>query len=249
MSFNMIATDAAGRTASLSYIGGSARKEEGRTGPAPRPPNGREIVMDDIVASSVRPRQTPVKPSRETAEAAVRTLIAWAGDDPEREGLIDTPRRVVKAYEELFGGYGQDPGRTLSRVFEDVEGYQDIVMVRDIPFVSHCEHHMAPFFGKANIGYYPRNGVVGLSKLARIVETFARRLQTQEAMSAQIAEAVDASLDTRGVALLIEAEHTCMSMRGVKKQGVSTVTTQFTGVFRSQPNEQVRFLSLLRGPR
>jgi GTP cyclohydrolase I len=204
--------------------------------------------MDDIVARA-KARQTPVKPSREEAEAAVRTLIAWAGDDPEREGLVDTPRRVVKAYEELFNGYGQDPGRALSRVFEDVEGYQDIVMVRDIPFVSHCEHHIAPFFGKANIGYYPRNGVVGLSKLARIVDTFAARLQTQEAMSAQIAEAVDASLDTRGVALLIEAEHTCMSMRGVKKDGISTVTTQFTGVFRSQPNEQARFLSLLRAAR
>jgi GTP cyclohydrolase IA len=205
--------------------------------------------MDDVVASRVRRRETPVKPSREEAEAAVRTLIAWAGDNPEREGLLDTPRRVVKAYEELFGGYGQDPGHALSRVFEDVEGYQDIVMVRDIPFVSHCEHHIAPFFGKANIGYYPRNGVVGLSKLARIVDTFARRLQTQEAMSAQIAEAVDASLDTRGVAVLIEAEHTCMSMRGVKKDGISTVTTQFTGVFRSQPNEQARFLSLLRAAR
>jgi GTP cyclohydrolase I len=192
---------------------------------------------------------SPVKPSRAEAEAAVRTLIAWAGDDPEREGLLDTPRRVVKAYEELFGGYGEDTEQALSRVFQDVDGYQDIVLVRDIPFVSHCEHHIAPFFGKANIGYYPRHGVVGLSKLARIVETFARRLQTQEAMSAQIIEAVDASLQTRGVAVLIEAEHTCMSMRGVKKQGVSTVTTQFSGIFRSQPAEQTRFLSLLRAAR
>ena len=205
--------------------------------------------MDDIVTGTARRSDAPGRPSRAEAEAAVRTLIAWAGDDPGREGLLDTPRRVVKAYEELFRGYGEDAGQALSRVFEDVDGYQDIVLVRDIPFVSHCEHHIAPFFGKANIGYYPRNGVVGLSKLARIVETFARRLQTQEALSAQIVDALDASLDTRGVALLIEAEHTCMSMRGVKKQGVSTVTTQFSGVFRSQPAEQTRFLSLLRAAR
>ena len=205
--------------------------------------------MDDIVTRPARSADPADKPSRAEAEAAVRTLIAWAGDDPEREGLLDTPRRVVKAYEELFGGYGQDAGEALSRVFQDVEGYHDIVLVRDIPFVSHCEHHIAPFFGKANIGYFPRHGVVGLSKLARIVETFARRLQTQEALSAQIVEAVDAALNTRGVALLIEAEHTCMSMRGVKKQGISTVTTQFSGVFRSQPAEQTRFLSLLRAAR
>jgi len=205
--------------------------------------------MDDIVARQARRADAPAKPTRAEAEAAVRTLIAWAGDDPEREGLVDTPRRVVKAYEELFGGYNEDAAKPLSRVFEDVEGYHDIVLVRDIPFVSHCEHHIAPFFGKANIGYYPRNGVVGLSKLARIVDTFARRLQTQEALSAQIIDAVDASLDTRGVAVLIEAEHTCMSMRGVKKQGVSTVTTQFSGVFRTQPEEQTRFLSLLRTAR
>jgi GTP cyclohydrolase I len=205
--------------------------------------------MDDIVTLRA-PRHAPrAKPSREEAEAAVRTLIAWAGDDPAREGLVDTPRRVVKAYEELFAGYDEDAGKALSRIFKEVQGYEGVVLVRDIPFVSHCEHHMAPFFGKAHIGYYPRRGVVGLSKLARIVDTFARRLQTQEALSAQIVEAVDAALDARGVALLIEAEHTCMSMRGVKKQGVSTVTTHFSGVFRNRPEEQARFLSLLRGAR
>jgi GTP cyclohydrolase I len=187
-----------------------------------------------------------VKPSREEAEAAVRTLIAWAGDDPTREGLIDTPRRVVKAYDELFSGYGEDPGIALAKVFSQVDGYADMVVVRDIPFFSHCEHHMVPFFGKAHIGYYPSHGVVGLSKLARIVDTFARRLQTQEAMSAQIVEAVDDALHTRGVAVMIEAEHMCMSMRGVKKHGVSTATTQFSGVFRKDSNEQVRFLTLLR---
>ena len=190
-----------------------------------------------------------VKPSREEAEAAVRTLIAWAGDDPTREGLIDTPRRVVKAYDELFSGYGEDPGIALSKVFSQVDGYADIVVVRDIPFFSHCEHHMVPFFGKAHIGYYPSHGVVGLSKLARIVDTFARRLQTQEAMSAQIVEAVDDALHTRGVAVMIEAEHMCMSMRGVKKHGVSTATTQFSGVFRKDSSEQVRFLTLLRAAR
>jgi GTP cyclohydrolase IA len=189
------------------------------------------------------------KPSREEAEAAVRTLIAWAGDDPNREGLIDTPRRVVKAYDELFSGYGEDPGIALAKVFSQVDGYADMVVVRDIPFFSHCEHHMVPFFGKAHIGYYPSHGVVGLSKLARIVDTFARRLQTQEAMSAQIVEAVDDALHTRGVAVMIEAEHMCMSMRGVKKHGVSTATTQFSGVFRKDSNEQVRFLTLLRAAR
>ena len=204
--------------------------------------------MNDIVTpKSLSQPVARIKPTREEAEAAVRTLIAWAGDNPEREGLVDTPRRVVKAYEELFTGYVEDPGLTLSRVFEDVEGYSDMVVVRDIPFFSHCEHHMVPFFGRAHIGYYPRHGVVGLSKLARIVDTFGRRLQTQEAMSAQIIDAVDMALKTRGVAVMLEAEHMCMSMRGVRKQGVSTVTTQFSGVFRADANEQVRFLTLLRG--
>ena len=212
--------------------------------------------MDDIVTRDQRRTEAtrdergaeaPARPTREEAEAAVRTLIAWAGDNPDREGLLDTPRRVVKAYEELFAGYRQDASKHLARVFDDVDGYKDLVLVRDIPFISHCEHHIAPFIGRAHIAYYPRLGVVGLSKLARIVDTFARRLQTQEALSSQIVNAIDGALNTRGVAVMIEAEHTCMSMRGVKKDGVSTVTTQFTGVFRSQPNEQTRFLTLLRG--
>jgi GTP cyclohydrolase I len=214
--------------------------------------------MDDIVTRDERGAETtrgkpgaeaPARPTRDEAEAAVRTLIAWAGDNPDREGLLDTPRRVVKSYEELFAGYRQDASQHLARIFDDVDGYKDMVLVRDIPFISHCEHHIAPFIGKAHIAYYPRLGVVGLSKLARIVDTFARRLQTQEALSAQIVSAIDGALNTRGVAVMIEAEHTCMSMRGVKKDGVSTVTTQFTGVFRSQPNEQIRFLNLLRGAR
>ncbi len=204
--------------------------------------------MDDIVKRALA-TEVEVRPSREEAEAAVRTLLAWAGDDPGREGLIDTPRRVVEAYEELFAGYQGDPNEALARVFDDVEGYADIVVVRDIPFVSHCEHHIAPFFGKAHIGYYPRGGAVGLSKLARVVEMFARRLQTQESMTVQIANAIERGLKPRGVAVMLEAEHTCMSMRGVKKAGVSTATTQFTGVFRNDREEQQRFYDLLRAAR
>ncbi len=201
--------------------------------------------MDDV-AKLAKATNASARPTRQEAESAVRTLLAWAGDDPAREGLVDTPRRVVEAYEELFGGYGADPDAALSRVFYDVEGYADIVVVRDIPFVSHCEHHVAPFFGKAHIGYYPRGGAVGLSKLARVVEMFARRLQTQEAMTSQIVGAIERGLQPRGVAVMIEAEHTCMSMRGVKKAGASTVTTRFTGVFKTDREEQRRFLDLLR---
>ncbi|MDJ1159386.1 GTP cyclohydrolase I FolE [Chelatococcus sp. SYSU_G07232] len=189
------------------------------------------------------------RPSREEAEAAVRTLILWAGDDPNREGLRETPKRVVKAYEELYRGYRHDPHYVLDRVFEEVEGYDDIVLLRDIPFFSHCEHHMVPFVGMAHIAYYPTKGVVGLSKLARVVDVFARRLQTQEALSAQILATIEEALQPRGVAVMLEAEHMCMSMRGVQKQGVSTVTTQFSGVFKSDPAEQVRFMTLLRGAR
>ena len=200
--------------------------------------------MDDVV--KIKPFRTePVqKPTREEAEAAVRTLIAWAGDDPDREGLVDTPRRVAKAYKEFYSGYGENPNEELARVFAEVEGYADMVLVRDITFFSHCEHHMAPFSGKAHVGYFPRDGVVGLSKLARIVDTFAHRLQTQEALTAQIAGAIEEGLRSRGVAVMIEAEHSCMTMRGVKKHGASTVTTQFTGAFRD-PNERMRFLTLV----
>lgn len=189
------------------------------------------------------------RPSREEAEAAVRTLIRWAGDDPAREGLLDTPKRVVKAYDELFRGYREDAEDILARVFEEVGGYDDMVLVRDIPFYSHCEHHMVPFVGKAHIGYYPAEGVVGLSKLARVVDTFSRRLQTQETMTSQIVNAIDEALKPRGVAVIVEAEHMCMSMRGVQKHGSSTITTQFTGVFRDDPAEQARFLTMVRGLR
>ena len=185
------------------------------------------------------------QPTRDEAEAAVRTLILWAGDDPSREGLAETPARVAKAYRELYRGYEEDAEEVLDRVFEEVEGYHDMVLVRDIPFYSHCEHHMVPFVGKAHIGYYPSAGVVGLSKLARIVDVYARRLQTQETMTAQIAKVIERALQPRGVAVLIEAEHMCMSMRGVQKQGSSTMTTQYTGLFRD-PAEQVRFFTMVK---
>jgi GTP cyclohydrolase I len=188
-------------------------------------------------------------PSREEAEAAVRTLIRWAGDDPAREGLHDTPKRVAKAFKELYSGYDEDPDDILNKIFREVEGYDDIVLVRDIPFYSHCEHHMVPFFGVAHLAYYPTKGVVGLSKLARLVDAFARRLQTQETMTAQIATAMEKALKPRGVAVMIEAEHMCMSMRGIQKAGALTLTTQFTGVFKAEPAEQVRFLTLVRNGR
>jgi GTP cyclohydrolase I len=192
------------------------------------------------------PAAVTARPSRDEAEAAVRTLIRWACDDPDREGLLDTPRRVVKAYEELYRGYREDPGEVLDRVFEEVEGYQDMVLVRDIQFHTHCEHHMVPFFGKAHIAYYPSKGVVGLSKLARLVEVFARRLQTQEAMTAQITTALEAALRPRGIAVLLEAEHMCMTMRGVQKHGSSTITTQFTGLFNEEA-QRVSFFTRVRG--
>lgn len=202
----------------------------------------------DAVVKKLSPDEAKRKikrPTRDEVEAAVRTLIAWTGDDPDREGLIDTPARVTKALEELYSGYDQDPGKILERTFSDVEGYQDMVLVRDIPFYSHCEHHMVPFFGSAHIAYYPTDGVVGLSKLARLVDAFAKRLQTQETMTAQITNALEDSLGPRGVAVMIEAEHMCMSMRGVRKAGSSTMTSRFTGIFHDDPSEREKFLSLV----
>jgi GTP cyclohydrolase I len=192
--------------------------------------------------------RTLLRPSQEEAEAAVRTLIAWAGDDPDREGVRDTPKRVVNAYREYFSGYEEDAADALSRTFEEVGGYDDIVMLRDIEFHSHCEHHMAPFVGRAHVAYLPTHAVVGISKLARVVEIYARRLQTQETMTAQIAKSIDEALAPRGVAVMLEAVHTCMSMRGVSKRNVATITTQFTGEFKSNPVLQARFMELVRTP-
>jgi GTP cyclohydrolase IA len=211
----------------------------------------KEAPMDELVKSSTMRavKSSPehvAKPTREEAMDAVRTLLRWAGDNPQREGLLDTPKRVVKAYEELFKGYGENPDEILNKVFKEVDGYDDMVLVRDIPFYSHCEHHMVPFVGKAHIAYYPSDGVVGLSKLARLVDVYSRRLQTQETMTAQIINALNTTLQPRGVAVLVEAEHMCMSMRGVQKHGSSTITTQFSGVFRDDPQEQVKFFTLVR---
>lgn len=205
----------------------------------------------DAIVKTIRPvlddiDQPIARPSREEAEAAVRTLLLWAGDDPGREGLLDTPKRVAKAYGELFSGYDVDPSDALGRTFEEVGGYDDLVLVKDISFHSHCEHHMVPIIGKAHIGYLPDGKVVGLSKLARVVEAFARRLQTQETMTAQIAGLIDEVLRPRGVAVLIEAEHMCMAMRGIRKSGSTTLTTTFTGAFKNEPEHQVRFMTMLR---
>ncbi|WGM48389.1 GTP cyclohydrolase 1 [Brevundimonas sp. NIBR10] len=194
-----------------------------------------------------KPVLVTTRPSREQALEAVRTLIAWAGDDPSRPGLIDTPKRVVDAYGEWFDGYDADAGKELSRTFEDVQGYDDMVLLRDIEVESHCEHHMAPFLGKAYVAYIPTEKVVGISKLARVVEIFARRLQNQETLTQDIADAIEAHLSPAGVAVLIDAEHQCMTTRGVHHRHVSTITTRFTGAFKSDPALTDRFLKLAKG--
>jgi GTP cyclohydrolase IA len=185
------------------------------------------------------------KPSREEAEAAVRTLIRWAGDDPDREGLLATPSRVVRAYEEWFAGYNDDPREYLKRTFEETGGYDEVVVLRDIRFESFCEHHIAPIIGRVHIGYLPRNRVVGISKLARLVEVFSRRLQIQEKMTAEIASCLDAVLKPHGVAVVTEATHQCMTTRGVHKTGVSMVTSRMLGVFRDHAETRQEFLSAI----
>lgn len=187
------------------------------------------------------------KPSRDEALAAVRTLIAWSGDNPDREGLRDTPKRVVDAYSEWFEGYDADPAKELSRTFEDVQGYDDMVLLRDIEVESHCEHHMAPFLGKAYVAYLPTAKVVGISKIARVVEIFSKRLQTQETLTQEIAKALEDNLSPAGVAVLIDAEHQCMTTRGVHHRHVSTITTRFTGAFKTDPALVERFLKLAKG--
>src|SRR4051812_25383556 len=193
------------------------------------------------------PQPVAERPSRQQAEAAVRTLIAYIGDNPDREGLVDTPKRFVNAYEELFGGYKERPAEVLDRTFSEIDTYDDLVLVRDIPFYSHCEHHVMPFVGKAHVAYLPVGSVVGLSKVARLIDVYAKRLQTQEHLTSQVATAIDEILKPRGVAVMMEAEHTCMSARGVMKPGSSTVTTKFTGMFRNNAEEQARFMTLVRG--
>jgi GTP cyclohydrolase I len=209
--------------------------------------------MNDIASVKapipLKPTLAVKRPSRADAEEAVRTLIAWAGDDPDREGLVDTPRRVTDAFEEYYSGYGQDPAAVLSRQFEEAGGYDDLVMLRDIRVESHCEHHMAPFLGVAHVAYLPKGRIVGISKIARVVEIFGKRLQTQETMTAQIADAIEAALQPRGVAVLIEAEHQCMSMRGVRQPGVKTITTRFTGALEQDASYRDRFLQMVHGAR
>ncbi|QIK40738.1 GTP cyclohydrolase I FolE [Pontivivens nitratireducens] len=188
------------------------------------------------------------RPTREQAEEAVRTLLRWAGDDPNREGLLDTPKRVTKAYGEWFRGYDEDAEQLLQRTFEEVEGYDEMVVLRDIRFESYCEHHMAPIVGKAHVGYIPQGRVVGISKLARVVDAFAKRLQVQEKMNAQIAQVLMNTLQPQGVAVVLEAEHHCMATRGVHKPGVSMVTSTMLGAFRDDPATRKEFLSVIGNP-
>jgi GTP cyclohydrolase IA len=191
------------------------------------------------------PSDTTSRPSRDAAEEAVRTLIRWAGESPSREGLIDTPARVVRAYEEWFEGYDQDPREMLQRTFEEVGGYDDIVVLRDIPFESCCEHHMAAIRGTIHVGYLPRDRVVGISKLARVVDAFAHRLQVQERLTAQIAETIEEILEPRGVGVIVKATHCCMATRGVRKHGVSMVTSRMLGAFRDDPAARQEFLTAI----
>jgi len=189
------------------------------------------------------------RPTRAEAEAAVRTMLLWAGDDPDREGLVDTPARVVRAYEEFFQGYADDPVEMLARSFEETDGYDEMVVLRDIRLESHCEHHMVPIIGKAHVAYLPNGRVVGISKLARVVETYAKRLQIQEKLTAQIANTIEAVLQPKGVAVVIEAAHQCMTTRGIHKPGVTMVTSRMLGAFRENHSTRKEFLSMIQGSR
>jgi GTP cyclohydrolase I len=185
------------------------------------------------------------RPGRDEAEQAVRTLLGWIGDDPDREGLVGTPGRVVRAFEDWFSGYAEDPVEFLRRTFYEVDGYDEMIVLRDICFESHCEHHMAPIIGKAHVGYLPDRKVVGISKLARVVETFSRRLQVQETMTAQIAHCIQDVLKPKGVGVVIEGVHQCMTTRGIRKSGVSMITSQLLGDFRSDPRTRAEFLNII----
>ena len=204
------------------------------------------VLMKHDPSSDLIEQPAVERPSEAEVEQAVLTLLRWTGDDPCREGLRDTPKRVAKAYREMFDGYDKNPAEELGRTFEEVAGYDDLVIVRGIQFHSHCEHHMVPIVGRAHVGYLPDGRVVGLSKIARVVDIFAHRLQTQEALTAQIAGVIQEVLNPRGVAVMIEAEHMCMAMRGIRKQGSTTLTSTFTGSFKDNPEEQVRFVTMVR---
>lgn len=199
--------------------------------------------------ANVSDKGSPNKPTREEAEAAVRTLLRWAGEDPTREGLVDTPARVVRAYEEFFAGYSEDPEDILRRTFEETDGYDEMVLLRDIRIESHCEHHIVPILGKAHVAYLPDRRVVGISKLARVIEIYAKRLQIQEKLTAQVANAINDVLQPKGVAVVIEAAHQCMTTRGIRKPGVSMVTSRMLGAFRDNPATRREFMALISGDR
>ena len=201
------------------------------------------------IQNKIGPAETANKPTREEAEEAVRTLICWTGDDPDREGLIETPKRVVKAYEEFFEGYNMDPEEVLTKTFEEVQGYDDAVIVRNIRVESHCEHHIVPILGVAHVGYIPNNRVVGISKLARVIEIFGKRLQTQETMTAQIADTIQKVLQPKGVAVVVDASHQCMTTRGIHKTESSTITSRMLGAFRDNPETRSEFMNLIKSPK
>jgi GTP cyclohydrolase I len=201
------------------------------------------------VAANRKTTRKPRRPGRKQAEEAVRTLLLWAGDNPNREGLVDTPARVARAFEDWFSGYKEDPLKYLKRTFEEVEGYDEMIVLRDIEFESHCEHHMAPIIGHAHVGYLPNNKVVGISKLARVVEAYARRLQVQEKMTAQIANCIQDVLQPKGVGVIIEAAHQCMTTRGIHKTNVSMVTSTMLGDFRKDEKTRAEFLQIIDNSR
>ena len=197
------------------------------------------MIKDKIINKSIS------KPTREEAMDAVRTMIAWAGDNPDREGLLETPKRVIKAYEEFFAGYDMDPEEILNKTFEEVAGYDEMIIIKDIRLESHCEHHMVPILGKAHLAYIPNNRVVGISKLARVVDVYGKRLQTQETMTAQIAESINKALQPKGVGVVIDAGHQCMTTRGIHKTNATTITSQMLGVFRSDYRTRSEFMNLI----
>ena len=201
------------------------------------------------IQNKIEQATTVIKPSREEAEEAVRTLICWTGDNPDREGLIETPKRVVKAYEEFFEGYDMDPEEVLQKTFEEVQGYDDAVIVRNIRVESHCEHHIVPIIGVAHVGYIPNNRVVGISKLARVIEIIGKRLQTQETMTAQIADTIQKVLEPKGVAVVVDASHQCMTTRGIHKTESSTITSRMLGAFRDNPETRSEFMNLINSPK
>lgn len=223
---------------------------DSRSEPVKHVPNAPTAVFDarDRGAASAEATASASRPSRSEAEDAIRTLLRWAGDDPTREGLRDTPARVARAFEEWFAGYGSDPEEYLRRTFEQVEGYDEMVVLKDIDFESHCEHHLAPIIGKAHVAYLPDHRVVGISKLARVVDLYAKRLQIQEKMTAQIAQAINDVLQPKGVAVVIEAAHQCMTTRGVHKTGVNMVTSRMLGAFRDDQITRREFLAIIGNP-